>query len=169
MANDGFPPTSRHSGLGGPQHFAKTPTRPDRVLATTDTMVKAAQLRAAGATFREIGDSLNIDPTWARTLVLKALEAAKYEAADVMRELEGQRLDRMQRAHWSAALAGDNNSTRTIIRIMERRARLFGLDAPTRLEVSEAAFDHSELDRELAALLGAMSQENPDVDDPARP
>jgi len=118
-------------------------------------MVQAAQLRSAGATFREIGEALGIDGTWARQLVIRALEAAEYEAADLMRTQEGIRLDRLQRANWPAALGGDTQAGRLVLKIMERRARLFGLDAPAKVEVSGAAFDFAELDRELTAILDA--------------
>ena len=79
MANDGHPPTARYNGIHGPIPDRNSPTTPERVKQTTETMVKAAQLRAAGATFREIGETLHIDPTWARTLVLRALDAIEVD------------------------------------------------------------------------------------------
>jgi len=141
LANDGHPP----SRPDGTNHGVSknTPTFPANVKAQTETMVQAAQLRSAGATFREIGATLNIDPTWARTLVLRALDAAKYEAADLMRTQEGQRLDRLQRSLWQQALGNaekalppDPRAIGLILRIMDRRARLFGLDAPVQLTVT---------------------------------
>lgn len=118
-----------------------------------DLMVKAATLRAAGATYREIGQALDIDHTWARTLVLRSLDKAAYEAADVMRVEEGERLDRLQRAVWQQALGGDVRAVAAVLRIMERRARLFGLDAPTKVEVT------SDADEQIAALADALLAE----------
>ncbi len=134
MANDGFPPT-RASGTNHGQD-KNSITQPKNVKQQTEVMVQAAQLRAAGATFREVGEALGIDPTWARTLVLRALEAAKYEAADLMRVQEGQRLDRMQRSVWRDAVNGDIAAVNTVLRIMDRRARLFGLDSPVKVDAT---------------------------------
>lgn len=147
MANDGQPPTAARRG----GRSRNTPTRPDNVATTTDTMWKAAQLRAAGATFREIGETLGIDHTWARTLVLRALDATKYEAADLMRTQEGQRLDRLQRAYWPQALNGNLRAAALCLRISERRARLFGLDAPVQAEV-EVVVGTQQVDEQMAEL-----------------
>lgn len=150
MANDGFPP-SRPDGTNHGTSRNST-TAPDRV-RQAETMIKAAQLRSAGATFREIGETLDIDPTWARTLVLKALEAAKYEAADLMRTQEGQRLDRLMRAHYQKALAGEVRHTAIVLKIIDQRAKLFGLNAPVQVEVSsDVDRQIRELDAQLTAL-----------------
>lgn len=101
---------------------------PAKVRATLQTQRKAAELRAAGATFREIGKALGIDHTWARELVLRALDHSQYESAALMRTQEGERLDRLQRAVWGNAMRGNVAAVRAALRIMERRARLFGLD-----------------------------------------
>lgn len=124
---------------------------------TTETMVKAAQLRSGGATFREIGEALGIDHTWARTLVLRALEAAKYESAELMRVQEGLRLDRLQRAWWPAALNGDVKAAGIVMRVMDRRARLFGLDAPTQIEVTQVPVEADVVDAELRTILGQLA------------
>ena len=150
MANDGHPPTrpdGRNAGVS-----KNTPTAPNRVKQTTETMWKSAQLRSAGATFREIGETLGIDPTWARTLVIRALEASQYEAADLMRTQEGVRLDRLQRAHWAQALGGDAKASAVVLRCMDRRARLFGLDAPVQAAV-EVTVTTSEIDAEVQSLV----------------
>lgn len=120
------------------------------------TMMKAAQLRAAGSTFREIGATLGIDPSWAQTLVYRALQETQAEAVDLMRTEEGGRLDRLQRALWGQAMGGDVKAAMGVLRIMERRARLFGLDAPVQLEIGEVA-NHEEVDEALQVILGQLA------------
>lgn len=115
------------------------PTRPEKVRATLETQRRAAELRAAGATFREIGQALGIDHTWARALVVQALTEATYENATLMRRQEGQRLDRLQRAAWGKAIGGDLKAIDTVRRLMERRAALYGLDAAHDLAERELA------------------------------
>lgn len=157
MANDGHPRTRAPGSRGGVDR--NSPTTPANVRTTLETMQQAAQLRAAGATFREIGEALSIDHTWARTLVLRALESATYEAATLMRTQEGLRLDRLQRSYWQQALAGDERAGRLIIRIMERRARLFGLDAPVTVEVAT-----SEVDQQITQLAASLGLGDDDSD-----
>jgi hypothetical protein len=53
----------------------------------------------------------------------------------------------MQRGSWAKACAGDHLAALTVIRCMDRRSRLLGLDAPTKLEVT------TELDEEITQLL----------------
>lgn len=158
MANDGFPPTAVN-GRGG--RNKNTPTEPRNTQRTIDTMWKAAQLRAAGATFREVGEALGIDHTWARTLVLRALESAKYEQADLMRTQEGMRLDRLQRAYWPQALNGDKHAAKIVLDVMRRRAILFGLNAPTKVEVS------ADVDAEIARLAAQLAADDAHADTPA--
>jgi hypothetical protein len=150
MPNDGQPPSRPDGTNHGISRNSRT--TPKNVTTTIDTMQRAAQLRAAGATFREIGETLNIDHTWARTLVLRALDAAEYEAADLMRVQEGMRLDRLQRAYWPQALQGDLPAAKLVLSVMDRRARLFGLDAPAKVQAEVTVTDADALDAELAAV-----------------
>ncbi|MFT4087653.1 MAG: hypothetical protein QM658_10975, partial [Gordonia sp. (in: high G+C Gram-positive bacteria)] len=53
----------------------------------------------------------------------------------VQRAVEGDRLDALQASHWSAALAGDVDSTKVILGVIDRRMKLFGLAAPVAVDV----------------------------------
>lgn len=152
MANDGFPPT-RADGTN--RRKGRSKTDPTEVNNTLHLMPRAADMRAAGASFRAIGAALGIDPTWARTLVLKALEAVEVEAAETMRKQEGESLLLLQRAVFPAALAGDTKAVTACLRIMDRRAKLFGLDAPIKVAVDA---DVDAQIAELAALLVIPSE-----------
>jgi len=115
-----------------------------------ETQQKAVALRSAGHTYREIGRALTIDHTWARQLCIQWLGEVKHEGVEALRDQEGARLDKMMQAVWRQALNGDLPAVHTVLRIMERRSRLFGLDAPVRIEVS----DH--IDRQLQELAASM-------------
>ena len=65
-------------------------------------------------------------------------------------------LDRMQKAVWvNAVVNGDLDAIKTVLRIMDRRARLFGLDAPVKLRVDETMTDEQFAEK-MAELIGAM-------------
>lgn len=96
---------------------------------------RAVQLRIEGLTFAEIGKELRISGPRAYQLVREALSLLTehtVERADRLRTLEAMRLDELHAAFWDKAIAGDYRAADRVIRIMERRAKLFGLDAPTK-------------------------------------
>jgi hypothetical protein len=57
-----------------------------------------------------------------------ALREIVHEPAERLRQLELQRLDEMQRAIFAQACGGDTTAIQTVLKIMDRRARLEGLD-----------------------------------------
>lgn len=121
-----------------------TPLTIQRMSQTTE----ALKLRAKGHTYEEIADRLGYaNPARARLAVTKALEHSFREPAKHVRELEARRLDELQAAAWPAAVAGSDKAINAVLRIMERRAKLFGLDAPSKIE------HRVELDSAQAAAL----------------
>ena len=90
---------------------------------------RAIELALAGKDYssiaREIGYA-NRSGAW--KLVQKALRERVVEDVDALREREVNRLDRVHRAFWPAAIAGDLAAANVILRTMEQRARLLGLE-----------------------------------------
>lgn len=147
---------------------------------------KAIELRNAGVTYERIATQLGYagraqvytDIQRARKQVNKQIS----EGLDVLREQELDRYDRLQAAHWSAALQGDEKAANTVLRVFERRAKLLGLDAPKDLHIQLerrnemeaslvteavlAAFDAAGIPPELRMIaLEAASQRLAQVDD----
>jgi hypothetical protein len=58
----------------------------------------------------------------------KALGEREAEAVDTHRALELTRLDALQRAVWEQAESGDVRALEAVLKIMDRRAKLLGLD-----------------------------------------
>src|SRR6266403_3886806 len=97
----------------------------------------ALELRASGASFRQIGEALSVSKPRAFRIVRKALdELVEHctETAERVRQLELHRLDRYRLALDSRK--SDPRTVDTLIRISERVAKLHGLDAPQRIEQS---------------------------------
>lgn len=99
---------------------------------------QAIQLRLAGAEWQQIADTLGYsDKAAANKDVTRALEMAAREqraSAEVLRETELQRLDRLQRGLWATAIAGDVRAVEAVLRVMDRRMKLLGLDIPPDVE-----------------------------------
>jgi Flp pilus assembly secretin CpaC len=98
---------------------------------------KALDLRIAGVRYRQIGAQLGVSYQTAYRDVQTALgELATLQAgkAERLRELEVERCDKLQMALWPKARSGDEKVVRALIAVMDRRAKLLGLDAPTKLE-----------------------------------
>ena len=107
---------------------------------TADRRKKAITLRLAGMDWQSIADQLGYSTRGAAcTDVARALEAnlaEQTQAADTLREVESLRLDRLQAAAWPAAVKGDLKAIDTVLKVIDRRVKLQGLDMPLRAELS---------------------------------
>ena len=98
--------------------------------------LKALDMRLGGSTYRQIGAALAVSHATAFSDVQRMLREYAAEPATQVRDAEVARLDRLMAGHWDKAINGDVNSTRTVLTIMDRRAKLLGLDAPQKLDVT---------------------------------
>lgn len=94
---------------------------------------QALDLRLAGATYRQIGERLGVSTPIAWKHTQAALQQAPHEPAQEVREIELARLDRLHMAHWPQALGGNVEATDRVLKLMDRRVRLLGLDHPVSL------------------------------------
>jgi hypothetical protein len=97
--------------------------------------VEAMSLRLAGLTWEQIGDRLQISTEAARQIVQTALDRATHDRVEALREIENARLDRAQAAIWTKVLEGDLKAVDTFLRISQRRSKMNGLDAPTKIDL----------------------------------
>jgi len=110
---------------------------PKRKVKKHQQMIQALELRAAGASYRQIGEALSVSKPRAYRIVSAAiaeLAANCQETAERVRQLELHRLDRIRLALDSKK--ADPRCADTLLRLSERVAKLHGLDAPIRTEVS---------------------------------
>lgn len=109
-----------------------------KTLANLELSVKALELRKAGHTYQEIADKVGYKgPQWAYDAVQKALKRTLQQPTDDVRKMECERLDRMQLALWERVTNGDLDAVDAALRVMNRRAKLLGLDAPQRIAHSD--------------------------------
>ena len=148
-----------------PNHNAAVPS-PELV----DKEVKVLELRRAGLTWQRIAEETGYaDHTGAYAAYKRAIKRTMQQPADELREAELDRVDRLQLALWPKAMKGDNASINTIIRLMERRARLLGLDTPIKIQQDITTWTGDDsIDRavrDLAALLTANDENSSGASD----
>lgn len=136
---------------------------------------EAFELRAQGLTYRAIAAELGCAPATA----FQAVEAGarlilREHGADQEIAMMILRLDEMELALRPKVLAGDTNAITAALRVQQRRARLLGLDAPARVELSgqvrvvtedalsaEIAAREAELARQPLAIGPAPTDDTP--------
>jgi hypothetical protein len=120
-------------------------TRSDRIEAR-ERRGFVLDLRRSGSSYRQIASIMRTHPVWRRRISpryderhacrdvaveLSRLDAELSAAAAGVRQLELDRLDRLQLGIWNRAIMGDEKAIAQVLHIMARRARyIAGLEAP---------------------------------------
>jgi hypothetical protein len=100
---------------------------------------KVMKLRLEGLTFREIGQRMGFSEVRAFNICkqeLNRLNTIRAETCEQLQRLELSRLDEMWKGIWTKARRGDIGAQSACLRLMERRAKLLGLDAGDKAGVS---------------------------------
>src|SRR5207245_3814043 len=103
------------------------------------------------------GAALGCSASRARHIVGRAIQRTVSDSVEELRRVEGMQLDRLHRALWPLAIGADGQppnlrAVSEIVRLMERRARLFGLDAPKPTCCGHEVITVEQLDAEIARL-----------------
>lgn len=146
----------------GPQDALVAKDRPTR-------QDSAVAMRIAGANYSEIAKFLGYRSVEdARAAVERSLASSVGEAdREKQRFLTARRLERLLRASWHKAT--DETSPeqlpaiRTALAIIDRHARLYGLDAPTEMVVYTPS--RLEIERFVEAVSANLSRELPEEAD----
>lgn len=109
----------------------------DRELSAMKKQLEALEMRKAGLPYQKIADALGYsNHSGARKAVIAAMKKTLREPADEVREMEILRLDDLINAIWH--LRSKPEYLDRILKIMERRAKLLGLDAPSKQDITSA-------------------------------
>lgn len=101
-----------------------------RVKAHT-RQLQALELRKAGLTYARIAEICGYaSKIGAHKAVQAAIRSTLREVAEDVRSLEIDRLDALLTGVYPQAIKGNQGAIDRVLRIMERRAKLLGLDAP---------------------------------------
>lgn len=114
---------------------------------------KALQLRLEGYSYGKIAEACGVHKNAAWSAVQRALIRLQKqidETAELVRRMELERLDLMLVPMMKMAIKGNQGAVDRALRIMERRARLLGLDAPQRMEMRDVTKEEETLEEMLA-------------------
>lgn len=86
------------------------------------------QLFLAGATYKQIGAAVELEPAQVHDAVCRELEdsgARRTVLAGEAKAIYQERTEALFKAHWAPALRGDHKSAEICRKILEQHARLF--------------------------------------------
>ena len=114
------------------------PSRPENI-KIKQKHLKALELRKAGLSFSAIATQLGYsNASCAQWAIRACLKAIVQEPAREVRDMEVARLDDMLLSIWGEVRKGHLGAHDRALKIMERRAKLLGLDAPTKIDFDDA-------------------------------
>jgi hypothetical protein len=117
------------------------------------------ELRIQGHTFDQIAGEVGYSgPSGAWQAYQRIKSETIFESIDEARQLELMRLDEMQLAVWDRAINGDLPAAHCVLKIMDRRAKLLGLDKPEKVEVNRWDFSGEDLDAEVQRIASMINE-----------
>lgn len=138
--------------------------RPSRIKPETiEREAEVLKLRRGGLTFDLIAKQLGYKhPSGAHKAYVNAMKRLIRSDVEEIRTVELDRLDMAQAAIWPKVLRGEIPAIMAFIRIQERRSRLLGLDAPTKLQAEVVMYDGEQINRELQRIYEVFDERTTD-------
>jgi hypothetical protein len=131
----------------------------EKNLEVADRIAEALRLRRDGHTFVVIAEKLGVSTTTAFNYVMQGLRRTMQKPADEMRQEEGEKLKDLWGAWYPKAMGGDARACALCVRISAAYCRLFGLDAPTRIDLTS---NSQPIDPSLQVTLAAFGELPPE-------
>ena len=129
------------------------------VIARENEVVK---LRRGGLPWSEIAQRVGYaDPSGAKAAFDRANRRIIQDDIEEIRTLETERLDYLQAAYWGKAIGGDLHAAQYVLRVIESRRKLLGVDAPIRQQIEMVTYDGNAVKTELERILASRSDSGP--------
>jgi hypothetical protein len=117
---------------------------------------KIIELRRAGATWAVIAERVGYaSASGAYNAYQRIAERVIRPNLEEYRDMELDRLDRLQMSVWPKALNGDSRAVDSVLKIIDRRTRILGLDAAkeVNLKAEVTTYDRNTIDAEVYRLV----------------
>jgi hypothetical protein len=128
---------------------------------------KVLELRRSGETWERIAQVVGYaNASGAQKAYMRVVKRVQRDSVDQIRDLELDRLDRIQRAYWKPAIVDlDKRSAEVVLKVMDRRAKLLGLEAPQKVQAEvmtyDGNFDYNNDIERIIRLLDEVDQSKP--------
>ncbi len=120
---------------------------------------KVYELRIQGFTFDQIATEVGFNgPSGAWQAYERIKNEMIFESVDEARKLELMRLDELQFSLWDRAINGDLPAANCVLKVMDRRAKLLGLDKPEKVEVNKWDFTGEDIEGEVQKIVTMMNE-----------
>ena len=120
-----------------------------------ENIAKALDMRRRQMIYDDIAKELGVSCSYAHELVQDGLRMlVPIEAAEDLRKIEAERLDKIRGSLYPAALDGDHAAVDRWLKVSESLRKLLGIDMPAKVEVEMVT--HAQLADELAAYLAGV-------------
>jgi hypothetical protein len=123
-------------------------------IAQAEKEARIIELRRTGATWELIAKATGYaNASGAYKAYQKAIGKIVAPKVEELRAVEVDRLDRLQFAIWERAKDGDIKAIDAVLRILDRRTRILGLDAPTKIQAEIVTYDGSILEEHTQRII----------------
>lgn len=135
----------------------------NRIVEAHDRQARALELRLTGMEYEDIAAQLGYaDRATAFKACRAVLARREYESADEMRAIEGAKLNKLETTLWALVDNGDLAAIDRLIKVMQRRANLYGLDLAGRVDI--VAGGEVDLDGAVARLIAVARGQQPSLE-----
>lgn len=123
-----------------------------------DKEIKVLELKRSGATWDAIAEVVGYaNGSGAFKAYQRAMVRTMQQPADELRNAEVDRLDRLQRAFWFDAIGSKDQppvlkAAEFVLKVIDRRAKLLGLDAPTKIQAEVVTYDASGIEADIERI-----------------
>lgn len=123
-----------------------------------DRETQVIALRREGLTFDQIAQRVGYaDKQGAYAAYTRAVNRITAEDVHAIRMVEAERLDIATQSIWQNVLAGEIPAVNALLKIMDRRAKMFGLDMPVKTQVEVVTYDAGNIKANLAAIVAGLA------------
>ena len=128
--------------------------------AVVDRELAVVELRRTGETWERIAKVVGYaNAAGALKAYKRAVKRTLQQPTDELRNIELDRLDRLQRAYWKDAIEGNHKSADTVLKILGKRVELLGLDAPQRIQAEVITYDgNGDIDGDIERIIKLLDQ-----------
>ena len=134
--------------------------------AQIEKEMQVLELRAQSYTWRAIAQQVGYaSGSGALKAYMRAIKRQQKEPVEAALYMELERLDEMQAVYWEPAIQGNMRAGEFVLRIMDRRAKFLGLDAPTKIQAEVMNYDggagsiDAEVDR-IARIIDGLPDDS---------